>query len=101
VPESYLREIEEKANINSQFGFLTGTDDSTELFDASQLSPTCETSHLEESCPAEVFIRKLTDISALLHPYIQTESCQQPQMGETGEYVPFRLKSEDGGERNK
>ncbi|EXL83440.1 hypothetical protein FOPG_03974 [Fusarium oxysporum f. sp. conglutinans race 2 54008] len=97
VPESYLRDIEEKANINSQFSFLAGMDDSTALFDTSQFSPTAEASHIKELCPAEIFIQKLTDISALLHPYIQTESCQQLQVGEAGEFVPFRLKSEDGG----
>jgi hypothetical protein len=100
VPESYLRDIEEKANINSQFSFLAGADDSTALSDTSQFSPTTEASHIKELCPAEIFIQKLTDISALLHPYIQTESCQQLRVGEAGEFVPFRLKSEDGGEWN-
>ncbi|KAG7411380.1 hypothetical protein Forpe1208_v010009 [Fusarium oxysporum f. sp. rapae] len=97
VPESYLRDIEEKASINSQFSFSAGTEDSTALFHTSRFSPTIDTSPLKELCPAEVFIQKLTDISALLHPYIQTESCQQLQVGEAGEFVPFRLKIRDGG----
>jgi hypothetical protein len=101
VPESYLREVEGRANMNNQINTLTDSQSLSSQFEATgslfEKDELLVTDHLRVDCPVEHFVQKLKDLSSLMHPFLQSDSCQPLGLSKDSNCVYFRLDADTNG----
>jgi hypothetical protein len=93
--------MERRASIGNQFNTLTGSQSLSSQFDATgsllENHELLVIDHLGVDCPVEHFVQKLKDLSSLLHPFLQSDSCQPLRLSKDSNCVYFRLEVDTNG----